>query len=89
MRFVPLFALLALSTPAFAQETPSAGAHPQAAKPADKPICRRINTTGTIMGGKKVCHSKAEWATIDGSDGNDGRDNRRAQGNDGQSLNRN
>ena len=31
----------------------------------DKKICRRIKTTGTRMGGKPECHTKAEWKAID------------------------
>lgn len=36
-------------------------------KPVDpnKKSCRRQDTTGTIMGGKFVCHTAAEWAQID------------------------
>lgn len=59
MRLVSLLALLALSTPAIAQD-----AQPEA-KP-EKKICRRTGpATGSIMAGKPVCHTKAEWAAID------------------------
>ena len=58
-----VFATLALScfmlssTPALAKDD----------KPADpdKKICRRTETTGSILGGKRQCHTKAEWKIID------------------------
>jgi hypothetical protein len=31
----------------------------------DKKSCRREDTTGTIMGGRFVCHTAAEWSAID------------------------
>ncbi|MDB5703522.1 MAG: hypothetical protein JWN66_638 [Sphingomonas bacterium] len=36
-------------------------------KPEDpnKKICRRYATTGSILGGKMECHTRAEWASID------------------------
>lgn len=58
MRFVSFVALLALAAPAVAQDAP-------AEKPKEeKKICRSIIATGSIMGGKRECHTKAEWATI-------------------------
>jgi hypothetical protein len=33
----------------------------------EKQICRREQATGTILRGKKICKSKAEWSSIDGS----------------------
>jgi len=58
-----IFATLALgcfllsSGPAFAKED----------KPIDpdKKICRRTETTGSILGGKRQCHTKTEWKSID------------------------
>ncbi len=58
-----VFATLALSclilpsTPALAKDD----------KPADpdKKSCRRIDTTGSILGGKLTCHTRAEWQKID------------------------
>lgn len=54
---VLLTALTLTAVPAFADDT----------KPADteKKICRRIETTGSILGGKRQCHTKAEWKSID------------------------
>ena len=45
----------------------SAPAIAKDAKPADpdKKICRHTETTGSILGGKRVCHTKTEWAQID------------------------
>jgi hypothetical protein len=79
MRFVPLFALLALAAPALAQETPGNGTAAEA-KATEKMVCRRYSTTGTIMGGKKVCHTKAEWARLDGLTGREHRDTQRELG---------
>lgn len=56
--FTVVFALFAVaSTSAFAKDQ----------KPADpnKKICRREAVTGSILGGKSICHTRAEWTTID------------------------
>ena len=34
---------------------------------ADKKVCRSQVATGSVMG-HKVCHSRTEWAAIDGND---------------------
>jgi hypothetical protein len=39
--------------------------------PKEKKICRRETVTGSIVGFKSVCHTKAEWDSIDAS--NNGR----------------
>ena len=58
MRLVPLLAVLALAAPAFAQDG-------QDSTPKkEKRICRSTATTGSILGGKRECHTKAEWAKI-------------------------
>lgn len=31
----------------------------------DKKVCRQSEVTGSIMMGKSVCHTVAEWAAID------------------------
>lgn len=39
-----------------------------AAAPAadgDKKVCRRVETTGSIMPNKRVCRKKSEWAALD------------------------
>jgi hypothetical protein len=43
-----------------------------AATPADgdKKMCRKIETTGSIMPAKRVCRTKSEWAQIDRANGN-------------------
>ncbi|MEP9358216.1 hypothetical protein [Sphingomonas sp. KR3-1] len=72
MRFVPLFALLALSTPVLAQQAAPA---PDQAAPAkdgkkdkndpNRQVCRREGSTGSRLNTPKVCHTLAEWKTID------------------------
>jgi hypothetical protein len=61
MRFVPVLALLALSTPAVAQDS---GAKVDKNSP-DRVICKRIQATGTILGAKKECRTKAEWNIVE------------------------
>lgn len=53
--FLSLFLLQAASTPT--------SATPAAATPADdaKIVCKTINTTGSRLGGKRICASKKEW----------------------------
>ena len=69
-----LAAALALALPAaaVAQETPAAPA-PAPAAP-EKKQCRLYGQTGSIMPGKRVCHTKAEWASIDQANGTTARD---------------
>lgn len=52
--------LAVLTTPAFAQNNDAT----VAPKP-EKKVCRRIEVTGSIIGSKAVCHTKAEWTAID------------------------
>jgi hypothetical protein len=76
MRLLPLFALLALSAPALAQEAPaSADQSAQPEKPKkekkdkndpNRQICRRIASSSSRLGGSQECHTKAEWAERDG-----------------------
>jgi hypothetical protein len=65
MRCLPLFALLALATPAVAQDA----APQQPTAPVEKKICRAGQSTGTIIPAKRICHTKSEWAAIDGVNG--------------------
>ena len=53
-------ALSVLAAPVFAQNNDVT-----AAPKPEKKICRRIDVTGSIIGSKAVCHTKAEWAEID------------------------
>ena len=67
MRLLASIAVLCLASPAALAEPatttpPSSG--PVAAKP-EKKICRAAVGTGTIMA-RRVCHTRAEWAQIDG-----------------------
>ena len=47
-------------------------------KPVDpnKKICRQSEVTGSIMPGKSVCHTAAEWTQIDADNNRDARDMR-------------
>lgn len=49
------------AAPAMAQ----AGTATVAPGKADKKICRTVEQIGSIMGGTRTCHTKAEWAAID------------------------
>lgn len=56
-----LAAAAVVATPAIAS-TP--GAQDQAAvqvKPADKVVCRFVNSTGSRLSRQKECHTRAEW----------------------------
>jgi hypothetical protein len=55
---------LVSATPAMAQTAPTQVA---AVPTPEKKICRTLETTGSIMPGKKTCHTKREWAYIDGA----------------------
>ena len=46
--------------------TASAPAGKQLADNANGRICRTYRETGSIMPGKRVCHTAAEWQAIDG-----------------------
>lgn len=60
------FAALFLAVPVAAEQqavpTPSPSAAPAQ---ADKKVCRRLATTGSIMPGQRVCHTRSEWQAID------------------------
>ena len=52
-----------LSSALFAQaQTPAAA---PAAPAEEKLSCRYYRQTGSIMPGKRICHTKAEWRIID------------------------
>ncbi|MBX3565822.1 MAG: hypothetical protein KF730_14730 [Sphingomonas sp.] len=79
MRFVPFFALIALASPALAQNS---SAVPQ--NKEEKKICRATAQTGSILGGKRECHTKAEWAKISEAARNDlDRNDRNMRGRNG------
>lgn len=63
MRYSFAFLLVAagLAYPAIAQELPSSADKEPA---QEKKICRKVATTGSILGGKKECHTKKEWIAI-------------------------
>ncbi|WP_313535907.1 hypothetical protein [Sphingomonas sp.] len=66
MRVIHAVLCCLVASPALAaQTTPAPTATPQAAASAvEKPVCRRIQVTGSTMG-KRECHSRAEWRVID------------------------
>ncbi len=66
MRFVIVTVLLALSSPALAQQAAPAPAAPV----KEKKICRSLAVTGSIMG-KRECHTPAEWSQIDNANSDD------------------
>jgi hypothetical protein len=57
MRSLWFVALTAIALPAVAQDN-------DAPKKEEKKICRAVATTGSILGGKRQCHTKAEWNEI-------------------------
>lgn len=60
------FAIALLALPAgaaFSQTTDTPSPKAGYAGP-DKPICRRMTVTGSIWS-TKVCHTQAQWATLD------------------------
>jgi len=67
----------ALPTALLAQETAPAPAAPAPAAtqtpPEEKPSCRSYRVTGSIMPGKRICHTKAEWRIIDAQMSEDAR----------------
>lgn len=71
MRGLPFLCLAMMAAPAFAQPAPppAAPAATQAApaRPAndDQTIrCRRIEVTGSLVGGQRVCKTNAEWRRL-------------------------
>lgn len=64
---------LTVAAPVAAQAMPTA----DAAK--EKKICRRQEVTGSFIGSKAVCHTKAEWASIDEANSNAASDSLRRQ----------
>ena len=60
MLFLMLTAVAAPTTP-LAPPTPA-----PAVRPAEKPVCRAGATPiGSMLPGKRVCHSRSDWAAID------------------------
>jgi hypothetical protein len=60
MRFWAAAVLLMLSGPAFAQDRPAAEKTTEKRK-EEKQICRQVDVTGSYLGSKRECHTKAEW----------------------------
>jgi len=60
---IVLAAVCAIPTALLAQTDSKPAA--ATAAPEEKPVCRYYRATGSIMPGKRVCHSKDEWRQID------------------------
>ena len=61
-----LATILLLGAPVAAptgQEGPAAD--PATAPAAGKKICRSEAVTGSLFAGKRICHTKSEWAQLD------------------------
>jgi hypothetical protein len=69
MRFklMALAAAMSFTLPVAAQTADSAAAKPK----KEKKVCRRLEQTGSILGGRPICHTKSEWAAIDEANGRD------------------
>ena len=59
-----LTASFAFAPAALAAETAAPGA-PVAAPVEEKEICRKVEVTGSRLGSKKICKTKAQWQAID------------------------
>lgn len=69
MRLLFLATFCLVASPALALQTapssaPAATASAADAPAAEKPVCRRMQVTGSNMP-KRECHSRAEWKRID------------------------
>ncbi|MCC2975528.1 hypothetical protein LK533_02420 [Sphingomonas sp. PL-96] len=62
-----------------AQE-PRAAENPGAEQASEKQICRRMQVTGSMLSGKRTCHTKAEWVQIDKANQDAYEQARRARG---------
>lgn len=66
------FAVFAFAIAAFAV-TPAVAKEKAPVDP-NKKSCRRLDTTGSILGGRLVCHTAAEWSQIDRVNSDNARD---------------
>lgn len=58
-----LCGLVAMATPAIAQDSPQPTTNPAPVK--EKKTCRYYTQTGSIMPGKRTCHTAKEWQDLD------------------------
>lgn len=56
--------LLGIVTSILLAGAPQAGATPQADRPEEKKICRKEIETGSLIKGRKICHTAKEWQKI-------------------------
>ena len=61
-------AALLLAASAGPQDAPGGQKTPAAVPDPDKKLCRREQALGSFLS-KSVCHTRREWATIDGQNG--------------------
>ena len=62
----PMMLMLLLAAGA----TQTAASEPASAPAKEKRICRTMEPdTGSHFGGKRVCHTKSEWASVDTANG--------------------
>ena len=64
LKLVALVAALAIGTTSAVAQAPTAQPAAPTAKQDDpnKKICERVEETGTRLGARRVCKTKAEWA---------------------------
>ena len=62
MRTMMAGLLLLASGPAAAQVAPAG--KPKAVPDADRMVCHREEVTGSLAGGRKTCHTRAEWEAL-------------------------
>lgn len=65
LSYVLLGASALIATQAMAADSSDA-----AKPPKEKKVCRREAVTGSIIGTRSVCHTKAEWEAIDAANAN-------------------
>lgn len=67
MRVIIIAALFVAAVPGSVLAQDAAGTSAATTPPPiEKKTCRTYGTTGSILGGKRICHTKAEWAQLDG-----------------------
>ncbi|HEU4969419.1 hypothetical protein [Sphingomonas sp.] len=56
--------LLEVVTSILLAGSPQAAATPPAERPVEKKICRKEIETGSLIKGRKICHTAREWQKI-------------------------
>jgi hypothetical protein len=60
-RFAVGLAGLALSGGALAAQQPAAPAQPAAKQTEERPICRRVQESGSLARVRRICYTRAQW----------------------------